>query len=119
MDAEAPEPVEVESVWRFSIPSSEPLGRPIIAINDVTFDYKLERPDGLKKTENEYLLQKVNFGVDNTSKIAILGANGQVSQRINKLKQFDTFPIFPPVLMYCLYRFPGENDTLEFNYGTL
>lgn len=78
MDAEAPEPVEVESVWRFSIPSSEPLGRPIIAINDVSFDYNTERPDGTKKKESEYLLQKINFGVDNSSKIAILGANGQV-----------------------------------------
>ena len=78
MDAVAPQPVEMDSVWRFSIPSSEPLGRPIIAINDVTFDYNLERPDGTKKTEAEYLLQKVNFGVDNSSKIAILGANGQV-----------------------------------------
>jgi len=78
MDAVAPEPVVMDSVWRFSIPSSEPLGRPIIAINDVTFDYNLERPDGTKKTEAEYLLQKVNFGVDNSSKIAVLGANGQV-----------------------------------------
>lgn len=82
MDAEAPERVEVDSVWRFSIPSSEPLGRPIIAINDVTFDYTLEQPDGTKKMANEYLLQKVNFGVDNSSKIAILGANGQVRQNI-------------------------------------
>lgn len=80
MDAEAPEPVETESLWRFSIPSSEPLGRPIIAINDVTFDYSPERPDGTKKDATEYLLQKVNFGVDNASKIAILGANGQVRQ---------------------------------------
>lgn len=78
MDAEAPEPVEVESLWRFSIPSSEPLGRPILAINDVTFDYNTQRPDGTKKKENEFLLQKINFGVDNSSKIAILGANGQV-----------------------------------------
>ena len=78
MDAEAPEAVVKESVWRFSIPSSEPLGRPIIAINDATFDYNYERPDGTKKTEAEYLLQKVNFGVDNSSKIAIMGANGQV-----------------------------------------
>mmetsp|Transcript_15665 Transcript_15665/g.43388 ORF Transcript_15665/g.43388 Transcript_15665/m.43388 type:complete len:789 (-) Transcript_15665:3-2369(-) len=77
MDAEAPEPVEMETVWRFSIPSSEPLGRPIIAINDVTFDYNLEQSDGTKKREAEYLLQKINFGLDNSSKIALLGANGQ------------------------------------------
>lgn len=78
MDAEAPEPVEMDSTWRFSIPSSEPLGRPIIAIDDVSFDYIPDKPDGTKKKEAEYLLQKVNFGVDNSSKIAILGANGQV-----------------------------------------
>lgn len=82
MDAEAPDPVQVDSVWRFSIPSSEPLGRPIIAINDLTFDYNLERQDGTKKTQDEYLLQKVNFGVDNSSKIAILGANGQVCRNM-------------------------------------
>ena len=86
MDAEAPEPVVIESVWRFSIPSSEPLGRPILAINDVTFDYNLEWPDGRKKTEEEYLLQRINFGVDNSSKIAILGANGQVCQNISNSK---------------------------------
>lgn len=79
MDAEAPEPVEMDATWRFSIPSSEPLGRPIIAIDDVSFDYNSTKPDGTKKQESEYLLQKVNFGVDNDSKIAILGANGQVS----------------------------------------
>ncbi len=36
MDAEAPEPIEVESVWRFSIPNPEPLGRPIISVDDVS-----------------------------------------------------------------------------------
>lgn len=72
MDAEAPEPVEIEQVWRFSIPNSEPLGRPIISVDDVCFDYSPET-----KSHDEYLLQKVNFGVDLTSKIAILGANGQ------------------------------------------
>jgi len=72
MDAEAPEAVEIDPVWRFSIPNSEPLGRPIISVDDVDFDYTPEN----KKPE-EYLLQKVNFGVDLDSKIAILGANGQ------------------------------------------
>lgn len=77
MDAEAPEPVVVDSVWRFSIPNSEPLGPPIIAVNDVWFDYSPVKDGGAKKTEKEYLLQHVNFGVDLTSRIAILGANGQ------------------------------------------
>ena len=44
----------------------------------MTFDYNLEWADGTKKTDREYLLQNINFGVDNSSKIAILGANGQV-----------------------------------------
>jgi ATP-binding cassette subfamily F protein 3 len=77
MDAEAPEAVVVDPVWRFSIPNSEPLGPPIIAVNDVSFDYNPVNEDGFKKPESEFLLQKVNFGVDLTSRIAILGANGQ------------------------------------------
>jgi ATP-binding cassette subfamily F protein 3 len=77
MDVEAPPPVEVDQVWRFAIPNSEPLGPPIIAINDVYFDYNTVLPDGSKKPEDQYLLQKVNFGVDLTSKIAILGKNGE------------------------------------------
>lgn len=71
MDAEAPEPVEIEPLWRFAIPNPEPLGRPIIAVDDVSFDYHSEQ-----KQEEEYLLQQVNFGVDLTSRIGILGANG-------------------------------------------
>ena len=82
MDAEAPEPVVVEQVWRFNIPNSEPLGRPIIEVNDVTFDYTPQ-----EKKSDEYLLQDVNFGVDLTSKIAILGANGQgVQSLLSNLK---------------------------------
>jgi ATP-binding cassette subfamily F protein 3 len=77
MDLDAPEAVVVDRVWRFSIPNSEPLSSPIIAINDVSFDYNPELADGSKKPESEFLLQKVNFGVDLTSRIAILGANGQ------------------------------------------
>lgn len=77
MDAEAPEAVEVDAVWRFAIPNSEPVGPPIIAVNDVAFDYSPIGDDGLPKSEDSMLLQKVNFGVDLTSRIAILGANGQ------------------------------------------
>jgi ATP-binding cassette subfamily F protein 3 len=71
MDAAAPAPVAVDAVWRFSIPNAEPLSPPIIAVNDVTFDYNTDKP------QDKYLLQKVNFGVDLKSKIAILGKNGQ------------------------------------------
>ena len=71
MDAEAPAEVTVEPVWRFSIPNPEPLGRPIISIDDVYFDY-----NSSNKSESEYLLQKVNFGVDLDSKVGVLGPNG-------------------------------------------
>jgi ATP-binding cassette subfamily F protein 3 len=71
MDAEAPEMVEIEPVWRFSIPNPEPIGRPIIAVDDVSFDYR-----AAGKSEDQFLLQKVNFGIDLTSRVGILGANG-------------------------------------------
>lgn len=83
MDAEAPEAVEVDTVWRFSIPTSAPVSPPWIAINDVSFDYKPDNSDGTKKPTNEYLLQGVNFGVSADSRIAILGANGQGVSRIH------------------------------------
>jgi ATP-binding cassette, subfamily F, member 3 len=73
MDLEAPEPVEIDATWRFSIPNPEPIGRPIIAIDDVSFDYG---DDTEKSNEEEFLLQRVNFGIDLTSRIGILGANG-------------------------------------------
>ena len=70
MDLEAPELVEAEQIWRFSIPNPEPLGRPIISVDDVTFDYDTS------KSQTDYLLQTVNFGIDLDSRIGILGANG-------------------------------------------
>jgi ATP-binding cassette subfamily F protein 3 len=76
MDLEAPDPIVVEQVWRFSIPNPEPLGRPIISVDDVTFDYSTVSEDGVKKPLSSYLLQGANFGVDMSSRIAILGANG-------------------------------------------
>jgi len=58
-------------LWRFSIPNPEPLGRPIISIDDASFDYNASI-----KAESDYLLQKVNFGIDLTSRIGVLGPNG-------------------------------------------
>lgn len=74
MDLEAPEPVVLEQLWRFSIPNPEPLGRPIISIDDVWFDYTVvDEASGSKKPKEEWILQKVNFGVDLDSRIGILG----------------------------------------------
>lgn len=67
MDAEAPSAVEIDSIWRFSIPNPEPLGRPIISIDDASFDYAPEN-----KKKSDYLLQEVNFGIDLDSRIGIV-----------------------------------------------
>ena len=74
MDLEAPEPVVVEQLWRFAIPNPEPLGRPIIAIDNVCFDYAaVDEATGTKKPKEDWILQEVNFGVDLDSRIGILG----------------------------------------------
>lgn len=74
MDLEAPEPVVVEALWRFAIPNPEPLGRPIIAIDDVWFDYvPVDEATGSKKPADNWILQQVNFGVDLDSRLGILG----------------------------------------------
>lgn len=71
MDLVAPGEVEVEPIWRFNIPNPEPLGRPIISVDDASFDYNAK-----EKKRSEYLLQGVNFGIDLESRIGILGPNG-------------------------------------------
>ena len=106
MDAEAPEPVEVDAVWRFSIPSSEPLSRPIISIDDVSFDY-----DSGKKKE-EFLLQDVNFGVDLDSRIAILGANGQ-----GKSVVFAFVIHWPPVSHQSPFSLNRQDNAIELDHG--
>ena len=68
MDLDAPVDVEIERMWRFAIENPEPLGRPVISVDDIFFDYK-PKPEKM-------LLAKVNFGVDLSSKIGILGPNG-------------------------------------------
>lgn len=77
MDLEAPDPVVAETLWRFSIPNPAPLGRPIISIDDVWFDYvPVDEATGTKKPKDEWILQEVNFGVDLDSRVGILGPNG-------------------------------------------
>ena len=74
---EAPEPVKIDPLWRFSIPNPAPLGRPVISIDDVWFDYvPVDETTGTKRPKEEWILQKVNFGVDLDSRIGILGPNG-------------------------------------------
>ncbi|CAF1126759.1 unnamed protein product [Rotaria sordida] len=51
---------------RFRFPSPPPLNPPVLGAYDVTFGYE----------NRETLFEKLNFGVDMTSRIAIVGPNG-------------------------------------------
>ncbi|OQR97276.1 ATP-binding cassette protein [Thraustotheca clavata] len=53
--------------FKMVFPPPEPLGRPIISVEDVSFRYGPDKP---------LLFQDVNFGIDMTSRIGILGVNG-------------------------------------------
>lgn len=112
MDAEAPEAVEVDPVWRFSIPNAVPLSPPIIAVNDVSFDYNPVLPDGSKKPKNEYLLQEVNFGISLTSKIAILGANGK-----EKIKSLSFGAVCRELIQHSYSNRYGKDDAAEPYHG--
>ena len=111
MDAEAPEAVEIDPVWRFSIPNAVPLGPPIIAVNDVSFDYNPILPDGSKKPESEFLLQQVNFGITLTSKIAILGANGT-----KRTRSLHRTMLAAHIWPFSFVRY-GKDDVAEPHYG--
>ncbi|KAE9349618.1 ABC transporter F family member 3 [Phytophthora fragariae] len=58
---------EDEHAFRMHFPPAEPLGRPIIAVEDVGFRYSPESP---------VLFKDVHLGVDMSSRIGILGVNG-------------------------------------------
>ncbi|KAJ8578299.1 hypothetical protein ON010_g900 [Phytophthora cinnamomi] len=58
---------EDEHAFRMHFPPPEPLGRPIIAVEDVGFRYTPESP---------VLFKDVHLGVDMSSRIGILGVNG-------------------------------------------
>ncbi|KAG8922205.1 hypothetical protein FRC01_014337, partial [Tulasnella sp. 417] len=62
------EKVEVPRPLRFNFEDIQKLPPPIIAFNEVAFSYSGKQED--------YLYQKLSFGIDMDSRIAILGANG-------------------------------------------
>lgn len=61
--------------FRFTFPEPEPVGMPVLAVQDLTFGY----------TPDKILFQKANFGVDLQSRIGILGANGVGKSTLLKL----------------------------------
>ncbi|TDH67403.1 hypothetical protein CCR75_000407 [Bremia lactucae] len=58
---------EDDHAFRMHFPPPEPIGRPIIAVEDVGFRYSSESP---------LLFKEVHMGVDMSSRIGILGVNG-------------------------------------------
>lgn len=117
MDLEAPELVVVEQLWRFSIPNPEPLGRPIISIDDVWFDYAtLDEVTGKKKPKEEYILQKVNFGIDLDSRIGVLGANGAGKYKFWTAKS-PTNPSVASLISICSWN--REKYFAQLDYGSI
>ena len=100
MAAEAPdEPPQPPAPFRFVIPSPDAIGRPVISVEDVSFDYPLADPeaspspppaDGAApppppppppapprmRPQAEWLPRKANFPVDLESRVGIVGVNG-------------------------------------------
>ncbi|KAF8881157.1 P-loop containing nucleoside triphosphate hydrolase protein [Gymnopilus junonius] len=62
------EPVENKKQLRFNFEDVRKLPPPIIAFTDVAFSYSGKKED--------YLYEKLSFGIDMDSRVAILGANG-------------------------------------------
>lgn len=58
---------EDERAFKMTFPPPEPLGRPIIAVEGVSFRYSEQSP---------FLFKDVHMGIDMSSRIGILGVNG-------------------------------------------
>lgn len=69
------EEVDDDPKWKFEFPDPGPLGIPVLQINDVTFGYRADKP----------LFKGVNFSVDTSSRIAIVGPNGVGKSTLLKL----------------------------------
>lgn len=79
---------EDDQAFRMQFPPPDPLGRPIISITDVAFRYEVKKSDALPTSDTEEkiykqdstllppIFEKVNFSIDMTSRIGILGKNG-------------------------------------------
>lgn len=82
MREELLEEPEDEHAFKMRFPPPEPLGRPIIAVDTVAFQYTPESP---------VLFEDVHMGIDMSSRIGILGVNGSgkstlINVMLGKLK---------------------------------
>lgn len=72
-----------EYIVKFTFPQPPPLNPPILGLYDVNFGYKGQ----------EMLFKKLNFGVDMSSRISIVGPNGVGKSTLLKLLVGDLEPV--------------------------
>jgi len=70
--------------YEFRFPNSESLPPPVLAFNEMSFSYSGKKED--------YLYNKVSFGVDLDSRIALVGPNGAGKSTLIKLMRGDLEP---------------------------
>ncbi|KAJ1449058.1 P-loop containing nucleoside triphosphate hydrolase protein [Pelagophyceae sp. CCMP2097] len=75
MDSEAPPEPAAVTPWSFTIAAAEPLARPILQAEGLTFGYDAEKP----------LFSDVEIDVDEKSRVALVGANGSGKSTFLKL----------------------------------
>eukprot|EP00823_Brevimastigomonas_motovehiculus_P005968 TRINITY_DN4652_c0_g1_i1.p1 TRINITY_DN4652_c0_g1~~TRINITY_DN4652_c0_g1_i1.p1 ORF type:complete len:657 (+),score=168.74 TRINITY_DN4652_c0_g1_i1:27-1997(+) len=71
------EKVDIEKVPKFRFPECDKLSPPLIAFEDMCFSYSGKKED--------FLYTKVNLGVDQDSRIALVGPNGSGKTTLLKL----------------------------------
>jgi len=70
--------------YEFRFPNSEKLPPPVLAFNEMSFSYSGKKED--------YLYQKVSFGIDLDSRVALVGPNGAGKSTLIKLMRGDLEP---------------------------
>jgi len=78
-----PKPVE-DQKYHFIFPDSEKLPPPVLAFSDVSFSYSGKKED--------HLYEKLEFGVDLDSRIALVGPNGAGKSTLLKLMLAEITP---------------------------
>jgi len=77
-------PAKADAKWNFSFPDPEDIGRPVLQVDSVGFGYKRGGP---------LLFDNVSFGVDTSSRVALLGANGVGKSTLLKLMLDELDPV--------------------------
>jgi len=70
--------------YEFRFPNSEKLPPPVLAFNEMSFSYSGKKED--------YLYNKVSFGIDLDSRVALVGPNGAGKSTLIKLMRGDLEP---------------------------